>query len=127
MKLISFIIAMSVLMFVFVLTLTPEANADKEPKWEKYSIEKNLRIIERWSKKWSHIDNKDAGWNLTLDERLRGAQLWVDIQMLKQMQKCQSTPQVNNKEPFVPFPHIKQDWTGMGGDSNTKDNAEILR
>ena len=43
------------------------------------------------------------------------------------MQKCQPVQQVNNKEPFVPLPDMSQDWTGMGGDSNTKDNAEILR
>lgn len=84
------------------------ADAKEKREWESYSVEKNLEIMERWAKKWIHITNKDVGYDLSLTNRLRSAQLWVDIQKLKQIPQCRPT----QKDKVVHPPQPKRDWTG---------------
>jgi hypothetical protein len=108
------VVTLTVLVTAFAMFLVSSrsASADQEPKWKKYSIEKNLNVLEGWAKKWPHIDSKDAGWNLTLNERLRAAQLWVDIQILKEMQKSEKIKPIS---PCTTPPNkIRHDWTELG-------------
>lgn len=98
-------------------------SADEKPKWEKLSTEENLASMERWSKKWPHISSKDAGFEIGLENRLRSAQLWVDIQKFKAMQKCECAESARTKN-MEPPQFLKHNWTGLGGMGNTKDNSK---
>lgn len=113
-KLVSFISGIAV---AIILVLAASSYAEEDKNWEKWTVEENLYSIEAWAKKWPHVDD-----NVSLENRLISGQLWVDIQIYKELKKLNGNLESGENKGVKESTKVplNGDWTGMGGISNTE-------
>lgn len=100
----------------------PSANANQEPGWKSNTLEDSIELMIPWAQKFIHATDKEIGWNIPLSDRLLAGQILIEIQKLKQDNKCRSI--LTPIDPILVAPpiktQVKQDWTGLGGIGNSE-------